>query len=138
MRVTRPLRLHAVALALFPLGLVACAGNAPPSYEMPVALEQRTTTHVLNTNTYPVTVYLTQAGLRHRLGVVESSSAALFVVPQSILDGRRDFKLVASPLGPHPTYVSETFMLRPGQFASWRVQEPSTREIAAISLVSVQ
>ena len=138
MRVTRPLRLQVVALALFPLGLVACAGNVQPEYEVPVSVEHRTTTHVLNTNTYPVTVYLTQAGMRHRLGVVESSSAALFVVPARVLLGRRDFKLVAAPLGPHPTYVSETFMLRPGQFASWRVQEPATREIAAVSLVSVQ
>ena len=136
MRLIRSLRL--LAVALFPLGLVNCSANPSPVYEVPVTVEDQTTTHVLNTNTYPVTVYLTQAGMRHRLGVVESSSAGLFVIPPRVLDGRRDFRLIASPLGPHPTYVSETFMIRPGQFASWRVQEPSTREIAAISLVSVQ
>lgn len=136
MRLTRSLRL--IAVALFPLGLVNCSANPGPVYEVPLTVADQTTTHVLNTNTYPVTIYLTQAGMRHRLGVVESSSAALFVIPPSVLDGRRDFKLVASPLGPHPTFVSETFMIRPGQFASWRVQEASTREIARVSLVSVQ
>ena len=136
MRLNRSLRL--LAVALFPLGLVACAGNPRPVYEVPVTVDDLTTAHVLNRNTYPITVYLTQAGMRHRLGVVESSSAGLFVLPASVLDGRRDFRLLASPLGPHPTLVSETFMIQPGQSASWRVQEAATREIASLSLVSVQ
>jgi len=136
MRLTRSIRL--LVVALFPLGLVACSGNPRPAYDVPVAVDQVTSAHVLNTNTYPVTVYLTQAGMRHRLGIVESSSAGLFVIPPRVLAGRRDFKMVASPLGPHPTFVSGTFMIRPGQFASWRVQEASTREIATLSLVSVQ
>ena len=135
MRLSRSLRL--LVVALFPLGLVACSGNPRTVYEVPVTVEDLTTTHVLNTNTFPVTVYLTQAGMRHRLGVVESASAGLFVIPPRVLHGRRDFKLVASPLGPHPTYVSETFMIQPGQSASWRVQQATTREIASISLVSV-
>ena len=133
-RWSRPL----VALALFPLGLVACSGNSRPAYEVPVTVEDLTTTHVLNTNNFPVTVYLTQAGLRQRLGVVESLSAGLFVVPEKAMTGRRDFRLLASPLGPHPTYVSETFQLLPGQSASWRLQEVSSRQATAVSLVSVR
>ena len=135
MRLTRSLRL--IAVALFPLGLVACAGNAPPAYDVPLTVEDVTTTHVLNTNTYPVTVYLTQAGVRRRLGVVESLSAGLFQVPPEMLRARRDFKLVAAPLGPHTTFISETFMLQPGQAASWRLREASTRLVANTSVVSV-
>jgi hypothetical protein len=137
MRLTRS-SASLVALALFPLGLVSCSANADPAYEVPVSVDDLTTAHVLNTNNFPVTVYLTQAGMRHRLGVVESLSAGLFMVSPTVLDGRREFRLVASPLGPHPTYVSETFQLRPGQSASWRVQEATTRQTAAISLVSVR
>ncbi len=135
MRLTRPLLF---AVALFPLGLVACAGNTRPASEVPVFLEDVTSTHVLNSNTFPVTVYLTQAGMRHRLGVVESMSAGLFVLSPQVLSGRREFRLVAAPLGPHPTYVSETFMIRPGQTANWRVQETSSRQAGMVSLVSVR
>ena len=137
MRLTRSSGLL-VALALFPLGLVSCSSNARPAYEVPVTVDDLTTTHVLNTNNFPVTIYLTQAGMRHRLGVVESLSAGLFMVSPSVLDGRREFRLVASPLGPHPTYISETFQLQPGQSASWRVQEATSRQAAAVSLVSVR
>ena len=136
MRLTRSSGLL-VALALFPLGLVACSGNSRPAYEVPVTVEDLTTAHVLNSNTYPVTVYLTQAGMRHRLGVVESNSAGLFLVPPQLMAGRRDFKLFASALGPHPSFVSEMFQLQPGQSASWRVQETNSRMVAAVSLVSV-
>ena len=135
MRLTRSIRL--LAVALFPLGLVACASNAPPAYDVPLTVEDVTTTHVLNTNAYPVTVYLTKAGMRHRLGVVESLSAGLFQVPPQALRGRRDFKLIASPLGPHTTFISETFMLQPGQAASWRLREASTPQVANTSVVSV-
>ena len=135
MRLTRSLRL--LAVALFPLGLVACSSHAAPAYHVPVTVDEVTTTHVLNANAFPVTVYLTQAGVQHRLGVVESLSAGLFQVPPQMLRARRDFKLIAAPLGPHPTFVSETFMLQPGQAASWRVREATTRLVANTSLVSV-
>ena len=125
-------------VALFPFGLVACAGNSRPAYEVPVTVDDLTTAHVLNTNTFPVTVYLVQAGMRQRLGLVESNSAGLFVVPPKLLAGRLDFRLLASPLGPHPSFVSETFMLQPGQSANWRVNETTSRQAAVVSLVHVQ
>jgi hypothetical protein len=138
MRLTRSLR-PLVAVALFPLGLVACSGNSrPQAYDVPVSVDDVTTTHVLNTNAFPVTVYLVKAGMNHRLGVVESMSAGLFEVPSRLMTGRREFRLVASPLGPHPTHVSELFMLQPGQSASWRVNEATSRAAQAISLVSVR
>ena len=137
MRMTRCLR-PLVALALFPLGLVHCAGNPRPAYEVPVTVDDVTTTHVLNTNDFPVTVYLVQSGMNHRLGVVESLSATLFTIPSRVMNGRREFKLVASPLGPHPTFISELFMLQPGQNASWRLNEATSRAAQSVSLVSVQ
>ena len=137
MSLTRSLR-PLLALALFPFGLVACSANPQPAYEVPVTVDDLTTTHVLNTNDFPVTVYLVKGGMNHRLGVVESLSAGLFTVPTRVMSGRREFRLVASPLGPHPTFVSELFMLQPGQNASWRVNEASSRAAQSISLVSVQ
>lgn len=131
MRLTRPLLAASLAL-----GVVACAGNARPAYEVPISVDDLTTTHVHNLNTFPLTVYLTQAGMRHRLGVVESMSTAMFLVPPRLLSGRLEFRLLASPLGPHPTFVSETFQLQPGQSAGWRLQESSPT--TALSLVSVQ
>lgn len=132
MKLTRSLLL----VALFPLGLVACATHTP-AYVIPV-VDDRATTYVLNANTYPVTIYLSQAGMRHRLGVVESGSAATFEVPPRLLDGRPEFRLVASALGPHASIVSETFMLQPGQAAAWRLRETTHARTAAISLVSVR
>ena len=82
-------------------------------------------------------VYLTQAGMRHRLGVVESMSSAMFMVPPNVMNGRLEFRLVASPLGPHPTFMSETFQLRPGQSAAWRIQESTSTAASLVSLVSV-
>jgi hypothetical protein len=137
MRLTRSIR-PLVALALFPLGLVACSGNARPAYEVPVTVDDLTTTHVLNTSDFPVTVYLVKAGMNHRLGTVESLSAGLFTIPTRLMAGRREFRLVASPVGPHPTYISELFMIQPGQSASWRVAKATSRAAQAISLVSVQ
>jgi len=130
MRLTR--LLLAASLAL---GSAACASR--PAYEVPITVNDLTTAHVVNTNTFPVTVYLTQAGMRYRLGVVESLSASLFTVPPQLMVGRREYRLLASPLGPHPTFLSETFMLQPGQNAAWRVQE-SNSHTQLISLVSVQ
>lgn len=138
MRMTRSLR-PLVALALFPLGLVACSASPPPAYDVPMlVVDDVTTTHVLNTNSFPVTVYLIQAGMNHRLGIVESLSGSLFTIPPRLMTGRREFRLLASPLGPHPTFVSELFMLQPGQSASWRVREVTSRAAGAVSLVSVQ
>ena len=131
MRLTRPL-----LVAFLALGTVACAGNRRPAYEVPVSVDDLTTTHVRNLNTFPLTIYLTQAGMRHRLGVVESMSNAMFMVPPKLMNGRLEFRLLATPLGPHPTYASETFQLQPGQSADWRIQESSIA--ASLSLVSVQ
>ena len=134
MRVARPFL--GVSLVV---GLVACGGARPAEQVLaPGGVDPLTTTHVLNASTYPVTVYLTRAGMRHRLGVVESLAAASFMVPPRLLTGRKEFRLVAAPLGPHTTYVSETFMLRPGQSADWRIQETTSRQAAIVSLVSVQ
>jgi hypothetical protein len=132
MRLTRSLLVGSLALVL-----VACAGGSRPAYEVPITADDLTTTHVVNTNSFPVTVYLTQAGMRYRLGVVESLSANLFMVPPQVMVGRRNFRLLASPLGPHPTFLSETFMLQPGQTAAWRVQESTSRDAVLMSLVSV-
>lgn len=131
MRLTRPL-----LVASLVLGIAACSGNTRPAYEVPITVDDLTTTHVRNVNTFPLTIYLIQSGMRHRLGVVESMSTAMFMVPPKLLNGRLEFRLLASPLGPHPTYVSETFMLQPGQSADWRLQE--TAESSALSLVSVR
>ena len=133
MRLTRPFA--AVTLAL---GLAACAGNNPPLSEATVSVSDLTTTHVRNLNSFPVTVYLTQAGMRQRLGIVESMSNAMFMVPPKAMNGRLEFRLVASPLGPHPTFTSELFQLRPGQTADWRLQETSSTAASTVSLVSVR
>lgn len=134
MRLTRTLLLASLAV-----GLGACVG-ARPSEQVLVAAsaDPLTTTHVVNANAYPVTIYLTQAGMRHRLGVVESMSTASFMVPPRLLTGRLQFRLLASPLGPHTTYVSETFMLQPGQAADWRIQETTSRQASILSMVSVR
>jgi len=132
MRLTRPLLVASLAL-----GLVACSGNTRPAYEVPISVDDLTTTHVRNLNGFPMTVYLTQAGMRHRLGVVESMSSAMFMVPPNVMNGRLEFRLVASPLGPHPTFMSETFQLRPGQSAAWRIQESTSTAASLVSLVSV-
>ena len=131
------MRLTRLFAASLPLVFVACAGFRP-AYEVPITPDDVTTTHVVNTNTFPVAIYLTQAGMRHRLGEVESLSAGLFAVPPKLLGGRRDFRLLAVPLGPHPTYVSETFMLQPGQSAAWRVREAADSRAALVSLVTVR
>lgn len=132
MRLTRLL-----FVALFPLGLVACASHQPP-VEAPVDVEGLTSAHVLNRNAFPVTIYLVQAAMKYRLGTVESMSAGLFIVPPRLLSGRSDFRLVASPLGPHQTYVSGPFVLQPGQTADWRLQESSDVRISAVSMVTIR
>ena len=131
MRLVRSLFVASVAF-----GLAACAGR--PENLVPVTIDDLTTTHVLNRNPFPVTIYLTQAGLRHRLGVVESMSAEIFQVPPRLMSGPREFRLLAAPLGPHPSFASELFQLQPGQAASWRLGETRTRELAAMTTVSVQ
>lgn len=131
MRLIRPLLVVSLAV-----GITACAGNSRPAYEVPISVDDLTTAHVRNLNTFPLTVYLTQAGMRHRLGVVESMSNSMFLVPPKLLNGRLEFRLLAAPLGPHPTYVSETFQLQPGQSADWRIQDSAPA--AALSMVSVQ
>lgn len=131
MRLTRSLFVASLAF-----GLTACAGSQRTVHDVPISVSELTTAHIRNVNAFPVTIYLTQPGMRHRLGVVESMSNEMFMVPPEVLDGRLQFRLVASPLGPHPTYVSETFMLQPGQSADWRLQESS--RTSSLSLVSVQ
>ncbi|HUF12372.1 MAG TPA: hypothetical protein VMN78_04665 [Longimicrobiales bacterium] len=134
MRLIRPLLLGSLALTI-----AACAGARPAGETLVTASgEPLTSTHIVNANPYPVTIYLTQPGMQHRLGVVESLSGASFMVPERALEGRLDFRLVASPLGPHATLVSETFMLQPGQSANWRIQETTSQQTAFLSLVSVR
>lgn len=133
MRLTRPFAVVALAL-----GLAACSGNPRPLSEATVSVNDLTTTHIRNVNSFPLTIYLTQAGMRHRLGVVESMSNAMFMVPPKLMNGRLEFRLLASPLGPHPTYISETFQLRAGQTADWRLQETTSRQASLVSLVSVR
>ena len=134
MRLTRPL-----LFAWMTLGLAACGGARPAELaRVPAGVEPLTTTHIVNANAYPVTIYLTQSGMRHRLGVVESMSTASFMVPPRLLAGRKEFSLLASPLGPHAAYVSETFMLQPGQAADWRIQETTSRQASLLTMVSVR
>lgn len=124
------------ALAAVVVFAGACAGHRAADPTSSAA--DATTTHVRNANPFPVTVYLTQTGvLKHRLGVVESMSAATFEVAPSLLTGRREFQLVASPLGPRPSLVSETFMLRQGQSASWRITEAGYPGPVVGSMVAV-
>jgi len=121
------------SLPLVLIALTACAGNSRPAYDVPVEFRDLTTAQVRNQNPYAVTIYLRQPGLKHRLGTVESLSSTVFLVPPRLLESRPDFRLVAEATGPHPTQVSERFVLRPGQVAGWQVHERS----AHTTLVSV-
>lgn len=107
-------------LLLLPL-LAACPGKKGGYQVEPSAAV--TTAQVRNQNAYAATIYLVESGTRYRLGSVSSLSSAVFLVPPKMLDGRVSFRLMAEPVGPHPTQVSETFMLQPGQGADWQLQE---------------
>lgn len=120
------------ALPLLLVGLLACSGRGGPAYEVPISMDDLTTTQVRNLNGYAVHVYLIQPGMRHRLGAVESMSSAVFMVPPRLMNGRLEYRLLADPLGPHPTYLSETFLLRPGQAADWRIHEESRASLVAV------
>lgn len=96
------------AVAIATLTIAACgpalAGNADgvdrPRRETAVVT-------VENQNWSDMVVYVTQGGMRMRLGMVTSMRSATFRLPAMFLGHSGDIRLVADPIGSSEYFVSE-------------------------------
>ncbi len=77
---------------------------------------------VENQNWSDMVVYVTQGGMRMRLGMVTSMRSATFRLPAMFLGHSGDIRLVADPVGSSETYVSEVIQVHNGQQISLSVQ----------------
>jgi len=91
------LRRRATLLALVLLSACATGGqNGTGSAPRP---RTRTTVHVQNTAFRAYTIYVVTGTDRRRLGVVNPASSGDFVIPQGIVIGTTNLRILADPIG---------------------------------------
>ena len=83
---------------------------------------EKATIRVTNNNWSDMTIYLLRGTERRRLGTVGSNSTGVFQLPEYVLVGSGDIRLLADPLGSTRTYLSPLLLVSPGQQVEWRLE----------------
>ncbi len=107
------------------LTLTVAAIVAVPALAAQTASEEkseRTTVRVVNDNWNDITVYAFRNGYRRRLGTVTSFTNRVFALPRAFLIPSSDLRLIADPIGPRGTYVSEAIVVTDGDVVEWRLR----------------
>src|SRR3954468_14752497 len=92
------LRRRATLLALLLLSACATGGQNNGTRSAPRP-RVRTTVHVQNTAFAAYTIYVVTGTDRRRLGVVNPASSGDFVIPQGIVIGTTNLRILADPIG---------------------------------------
>ena len=88
---------------------------------------------VTNNNWSDMNIYVLRGSDRRRLGTVSSNSSTVFRLPNSVLIGGSDIRLLADPIGSSRTYVSPTLLIGPGHVVEWRLENNMNMSSALIS-----
>ncbi len=108
--------------ALVAVPALAAQTASEEKSETPSAESQQTTVRVVNDNWNDITVYAVRDGYRRRLGTVTSFTNRVFALPRAFLVPSSDLRLIADPIGPRGTYVSEALVVNPGDVVEWRLR----------------
>ena len=65
-------------------------------------------------------IYVEGGGIRHRLGLVQPSQSAMYVVPRALVGGPM-VEFTATPTGYGPTVHTEQLTLRPGHIVDFDI-----------------
>ena len=127
-------KLNVLAAGLLALGITTgCAGNRGAA-DGPLPLEPvETRVQVRNNNWADMTVYVESNGTRSRLGTVTSTAARVFRIPRMLLASSGTIRLVADPIGPNETFVTQPLQVWAGQRVQFSIENH-----LAISSVSVR
>ncbi len=107
--------------ALVAVPALAAQTASEEKSKTPTAASEQTTVRVVNDNWNDITVYAFRNGYRRRLGTVTSFTNRVFVLPRAFLVPSSDLRLIADPIGPRGTYVSEALVVNPGDVVEWRL-----------------
>jgi hypothetical protein len=134
----RPLRTLCLSLALTTLatGCSLLPGGKsgkktqPVSYREPVP--EFVVVSVQNHNWSDVVVELAHSGQRTRLGQVTAATDAKLKFPSRFVSGAQSVRLIAKPIGSPQAFVSESFVVRPGQNVEWTLEQGLGRSSLAV------
>lgn len=85
------------------------------------AREEKVCVVVENHHFNNVKIYAERDGVRHRLGTVEGLSTQNFKIPNRVLAGAWDFRLVANPLASSETVETHGLERIPGCHVFWQL-----------------
>ncbi len=117
--------LLALALAAAVIGVgtsPASARTSDTSERNAVSPAPSVTLYVRNNNWMDVNVYAFSGGKRRRLGMVAGNSSGKFVIPGWIIEGSRDLRLIADPIGSRRGVATHPVLVRPGDIIEYRVE----------------
>ena len=102
-------------------GLGGCASKAATG-EAGDTLRERTTLTVENNNWQDMTVYLVRDGVRARLGSVPALGRSNFTLPEALIGGSGEVRLMADPLGSSSRFTTQPINLMRGQQVRFRLE----------------
>lgn len=106
------------------VGGCASSGSSEATYVGMPAPEARMRTALVveNNNWQDMTVYLLRDGMRFRLGSVPSLARERFVLNSAMMGGTGTLQIIADPLGSNRAWVSEPFLVQPGDEVRFKLE----------------
>lgn len=101
-------------------GLGGCASKGPPGEAG--ADPERTTLTVENNNWNDMTVYVLRDGVRARLGSVPALGSSTFRLPDALIGGSGEVRLMADPLGSSARFTTQPIHVMRGQRVRFRLE----------------
>ena len=104
------------------IGLVGCtpAVKSVDTGEFPGT--ERTTLTVENNNWQDMTVYVVRDGMKARLGSVAALGRTQFRLPDAMIGGTGELRLMADPLGSTSRFTTQPIVIMPGQRVRFRLE----------------
>ncbi|MFQ6113608.1 MAG: hypothetical protein ACE5NG_05900 [bacterium] len=92
--------------------LCSCGSHTRQAGKRP---EVKTTLRVENQNLLDMTIYILRGTQRIRLGLVNSFTTRVFVIPENLVPLYTSLRLLADPVGARETPVSQELFFSPGE-----------------------
>jgi hypothetical protein len=102
-------------------GLGGCAPKQGPQ-EASDFVRERTVLSVENNNWQDMTVYLVRDGVRARLGSVPALGRSSFTLPDALIGGSGEVRLMADPLGSSSRFTTQPIHVMRGQQVRFRLE----------------
>ena len=110
---------HAALLAVIALSACAPVSRGGQAGEFQ---QEKATLLVENNNWADMAIYLVRDGMRTRLGTAPSLGRTRFVLPDAMIGGSGELRLLADPIGSTQRFLSQPIHVTPGDQVRFRLE----------------